>query len=351
MKQQQHIEIVRSSISSLSSMGDKSCEMIRAVLSEHYEQVGVTLINNITDLEKLVAQQPDLVFLGMKYVPLITTDGLSPDTKVWLAGYLEAHGINYTGSPAAAIALDFDKAAAKRAVEAAGLLTASFFMAQPGQYRAISDLPLPFPIFVKPPAAGGGKGISADSVVRDFAGFERQVQLIHDKFQTAALVETFLPGREFSVAILGSLESQALKAMPLELLTEQNENGDRILGENIKAADTEQLIAVPDAQMKQAVSVMALTIFQALGARDYGRVDIRLDGEGVPHFLEANLIPGVAQHDFTSYFTAACLLNESMKYETMILRIVELGLSHSFEVALDDLGSPSLGTPALFVKD
>jgi len=333
VKINKHIEIVRSLAPGLSSMGHKSAIMMKRVLEQQYEQVGISLVSDLSDLKRLATKQPDLVFLGVKRVPV---NSIRPTgARVWTAAYLDQQGIAYTGSNATAIALDFSKPAAKRLIKASGLNTADYFAARHGEYNAGSVLPLNYPLFVKPPNTGGGKGIGADSVVRDFAAFEQKVERIHRDFGTSALVETYLPGREFSVALLETLDSDELIAMPIELITEQNDQGDRILGQTIKAADTEHAITVPDGPTKQAVVNLAIKAYRALGARDYGRIDIRLDEHGTPHFLEANLIPGLAQHDFTSYFTTAAWLNQALDHQSMILHITELGLSRSLPITKD----------------
>jgi len=309
-------------------MGQKSCEMIKAILELHYERVEINLINDLYDLDQLVAKQPDLVFLGIKLLPNGKNSLHKPLSKVWVSAYLDSKGINYTGSNAQAIALDFNKPNAKKLVKAAGLNTSEYFIARHGQYHSMFMLPFSFPMFIKPPNTGGGKGIGADSVVRNLPAFKRKIQSIANDFQSCALVEKYLSGREFSVAILEMIESDELLAMPVELVTDQNEQGDRILGQKVKKDDAEHVIAIKEPILKQAVVDLAINVFKLLEARDYGRIDIRLDENGVPHFLEANLIPGVAMHNFTSYFTAACWINQSMNYENMILRIVELGLAH-----------------------
>lgn len=340
-----HIEIVRSATPALSSMGKQSGNMIQALLKQYYERVEVSLVSTVSDLETVAAKRPDLVVLGVKKVAL----RLHPESgeMVWTSAYLEEKGLNYTGSMAAAIALDFSKPMAKQVVRAAGLNTSHHFMARQGQYRSSLELPLSFPLFIKPPHTGGGKGIGAESVVRDFAGFERRVAYVAHHFQSDALVETYLPGREFSVALLETGNENELMAMPIELIAEQNTCGDRILSQDIKAADTERLIAVPEGALKQAIVELATRAFKTLGARDYGRIDIRLDDQGIPQFMEANLIPGLAQHDFTSYFTSACRINQAMDYETMILRIVELGLSRT--ASLNEL-APDIETAAPFIR-
>jgi D-alanine-D-alanine ligase len=326
-----HIEIVRSSTPGLGSMGQKSADMIRDVLERHYERVEVSQVSDLSDLDRLTAKQPDLVFLAVKQVPFSSSEPTG--SKIWTSAYLNQQGIAYTGSGATAIALDFSKPAAKRLIKASGLNTADFFVAKRGEYNSWSELPLSYPLFIKPPNAGGGKGIGADSVVRDFAAFEQKVALVSRDFRTSALVETYLPGREFSVAILEMINSDELIVMPIELLTEPNQLGDRILGQGIKAADTEHAVVVPEGSTRNAVVELATKAFRLLGARDYGRIDIRLDEWGVPHFLEVNLIPGLAQHDFTSYFTTACSLNQTMDYQSMILHITELALERVSQTA------------------
>jgi D-alanine-D-alanine ligase len=332
VKSNKHIEIVRSSKTSLISMGKKSCDMIRGVLEQYYEQVGVTVANDTSDLEALVAKQPDLVFLGTKRVLVGDNPDEASAAKVWVSAYLDEQGVNYSGSTAGAIELDFDKPAAKRLIEAAGLATTAYFVTRPGQYHAADELPFDFPLFIKPPNGGGGAGIGADSVARDFTAFEQKVRSIADNFHSPALAETYLPGREFSVAILETAHSEKLLAMPVELITEQNQQGDRILGKSIKNADTERVIAVPNGPMRQAIVELATGAYEVLGARDYGRIDIRLDESGTPHFLEANLVPGLSHHDFISYFTRACWASQAMDYEAMILYIVELGLTRVLNI-------------------
>ncbi len=314
-------------------MDPESATMIKAVLEQHYEQVGVTIVNDVHDLVILAAKQSDLAYLGLKELE-----------EGWLTTYLDELGINYFGSTAPAIALDLSKPLTKQVVKAAGMSTSNYFMAAPGQYRNSNALPLKFPLFVKPPNTGGGNGIGNDSVVRDWTAFTTKVQSITDNYQSEALVEEYLPGREFSVAIMANLNSKKLTAMPIELIAAPNDRGDRILGLKAKEADTEQVVAVADGSLKQALMEMAVQVFKILGARDYGRIDIRLDGQGIPRFLEANLIPGSSSH---GYFARACMLNLSMDYETMLLHFAELGLSRTPDITADPLGVAVAINPAL----
>jgi D-alanine-D-alanine ligase len=203
-----HIQVVRTQTVRQSSMGEKSCLMIRDVLRTKYQTVDITNIDNEQDLEALVALQPDLVFLGLKQTsqkrPEFNGEGLG---DIWVSEYLAQRGINFTGSSHTAMALDQNKALAKRKVAQAGLPTAPYFTATPGQYKTADELPLGFPLFVKPPNQGGGKGIAADSVVHTFAQYQEKVQQIQQLFAIPALVETYLGGREFSVGLLGAADT------------------------------------------------------------------------------------------------------------------------------------------------
>ena len=335
-KIQKHIQIVRSSTPSLNSLGTKSSIMIQTLLEKHYEKVGFTIINNQSDLQILISKQPDLVFLAVKQVPSYLPKDLSLGAKIWVSEFLDENNINYTGSCGSAIQLDFDKPSAKNTVRGSNLMTSSYFMASLGQYTNASDVPLDYPLFVKPNNGGGGKGVGADSVVRNFSEFTQKVESISINYGSDSLVETYLPGREFSVAILEIAGSNELLAMPVELITEKNARGDRILGQQIKKDDTEHVIFVENSNLKDAIVNLAKHAFISLGARDYGRIDIRLDEQGTPHFLEANLIPGLSQHNYNSYFTSAYQLNQMMNYDSMILHIVDLGFSREIGIMKND---------------
>lgn len=333
MKIYKHIQIARTNRAALSSMSQKSCDMIRGVLEQRYYSVGVSTINDREDLEQLVGSKPDLIFLGMKFISTNHALGRQDPSKIWISDYLDQHDILHTGSGRKAVELEFNKPLAKQRVINLGLGTSPFFIARQNEYRSASELPLRFPLFVKPVNMGGGMGIDDNSVVHNFADFQAKVRHVAVHFHSNALVEQYLPGREFSVAILEYPHSKKLAVMPIELIAEQNARGNRVLGQKIKSSNAESVSWVADTAIRHRVSQLASDVFRALGARDYGRIDIRMDKAGIPQFLEANLIPSL----ISGYgsFPKACLINLAMDYETMILRIVELGLSRRREADKD----------------
>ena len=342
-KIQKHIEIVRSNIPAFSSMGKKSCDAVFDLLRRHYTQVGVTTVNTMTDLALLSLKRPDLVFMGMKYVP-----GIQPGTKIWISEYLDQHHINHTGSPKEAIELEQSKPLAKQRVQAAGLKTAPFQVIKNGDTFDAVRSPLRFPLFVKPAGLGAGQGVDANSVVYNVDELNAKVASLAAAFGSDVLVETFLSGREYSVAVLQEEDSGKLTAMPLELVPAPNPQGQRILSYELKSAPLETpVFPVADKQVRAALTDLAIDAFVALGARDYGRIDVRMDKDGVLHFLEANLIPCLIRG--SGNFPKACVMNIGMGYEAMILHIVRLALARSAEEYVEPAvlhGSIALPLPA-----
>ena len=330
-KTNSHIEIVRSNRGNLSSLSTRSCNAIYKVLEQNYDEVGITIVNTKADLENLVKLRPDLVFLGMKYVP--DDDSLTGE-KIWLQEYLQNQGIATTGSESTAHRLELDKAQAKQCAVDAGLITSPFYVSRHNNPTLEQSVELSFPMFVKPTSMGGGSGIDSFSVVHNSVQLDSKIASISLNYTADSLVEQFLSGREFSVAVLYEKSAGVLYTMPLEIVAPQNIDGDRVLSAEIKSADTETTLAVDKGKLRDSITILALSVFRALGARDYGRIDIRLDSNGVPNFLEANLIPSLI--DKYGNFPKACMMNRGLGFEDMIIKITELALNRKPESTQKD---------------
>jgi D-alanine-D-alanine ligase len=326
------IEIVSSSIEELSSMNYESRNTISKVLSKYYTDVNVTLVDTLSDLELLVERNPDLVFLGMKFVPEEEANNEN-DSKIWISDYLDKNNITYTGSTQSAHRLEFYKELAKISVHNAGLKTADFKVIRHGRAITKNNL-MDFPLFVKPTDQGGGTGIDNKSLVYNLSELNRKTASIYSELGSDSLVETYLDGREFSVAILKNKESVSYSIMPLELIAPINSDGARFLSSIIKKADTEKFRKVIEQNIFDEITALAMDVFIAIGARDYGRIDIRFNSSGTPHFMEANLIPSLLK-DYGN-FPKACKLNLNLEYEEIILQIVSLALSRNSLFALDE---------------
>lgn len=322
---QKHIEIVSSTVRGLSSMSQESRDAALTVLRRHFTDVRIALIDNIADLQALVGRQPDLVFLGMKFIPHSPGLGMHDPHKIWISNYLDEHGIAYTGSGQLAHELELDKPSAKQRVLDAGFRTSPFYVAKQNQTLGEQNIALNFPLFIKPTNRGGGVGVDKFSVAHNFDQARSKVQSITNALSSDSLLEEYLPGREFSVAVLRDEFSSVLSAMPIELVAQPDQHGTRMLSSQVKSSNTEQVLEVNDYKTRSQVCALAINVFRALGARDYGRIDIRLDGTGTPQFLEANLLPSLI--DGYGSFPKACMLNLSLDYESMLLTIVRMAAS------------------------
>jgi len=290
--------------------------LILKIISRRYLHVLITVINSEKDLENMALRKPDLVFSGVKYFNF--------NSKiVWLNDYLDLLGIPYIASNRAALDNESNKILAKKIIKKNQIKTADFFIAEPGEYLNKLSIPIDFPLFVKPVSGGDSIGINSKSIVHDFAAFEKKVLDIKLNQNTSSLVETYLSGKEYSVGIFEDSDNHNLKAMPIEISVKANSEGYQILDFNVKKNDTEIVLPVKDSKIFNDLSKLAKDAFTALGGKSFGRIDIKMDHLGVPHFIEANLMPGLQQ----GYFYRSCVLNLNMNYDDMILSITNTGLT------------------------
>jgi len=283
-------------------IGDE--KTILKILSKRYRNVSITEINTENDLKKLALRKPDLVFSGVKY--FYFAGGI-----VWLNDYLELHDISYIASNRTALHNEHDKSIAKKIIQKANIRTADFFTTEPGEHQNEMSIPISFPLFIKPLTGGDSRGIDANSIVYDFLSFQAKILDIKRKHNLRSLVETYLSGKEYSGSILQEHSNGNLKAMPIEIVAKKNINGHRILDYDIKENDHEKVIEVSDSKIFNQLSDLSKNAFTALDGKSLGRIDIKMDHRGVPHFIEANLMPGLRK----GYFNRSCLLILNISYE------------------------------------
>ena len=289
---------------------------ILKILSKRYTDVSITKIDNKKDLDRLLKRKPDLVFSGVKYFNF-------NDKKIWLNDCLEAYDIPYIASSRTALDNESDKNLAKKLVLKAKIKTADFFVTEPDQHQHESSIPISFPLFIKPVKGGDSRGIDSNSIAYNFSSFKKKVLEIKTKHNLSSLVETYLPGKEYSVGIFQDSINGTLRAMPIEIIIKKNINGHCILDFDVKKDDEEKVIAVTNKKISRKLSELAKKAFKALGGKSLGRIDIKMNHQGVPHFMEANLMPGLRK----GYFYRSCLLNLDMSYDEMIFNIANTGLS------------------------
>jgi len=291
-------------------------EKILKILSKRYKNVSITEINCEQDLEELVARKPDLVFSGVKYF-------FFNNRKVWLNDYLEMFDIPYIASSKVALDNESNKNRAKKLMQKAKIKTADFFITNPGEYLDEALIPIKFPLFIKPVTGGDSRGIDKNSIVLNFESFSAKVLDIKVEQNSPSLVETYLSGKEYSVGIFEDSIDGSLRAMPIEIIVKKNVDGNCILDFDVKKNDEEKVIPVTDIKVFNKLSKLAKDSFKALGGKSLGRIDIKMNHLGIPHFIEANLMPGLRK----GYFYRSCVINLGMSYEDMIFSIANTGLS------------------------
>ena len=289
---------------------------IQRILSKRYRHVLIAEINSMDDLEQLVKRKPDLVFSGVKYFYF-------NNKKIWLNDYLEIFSIPYIASSKAALDNESDKNRAKNIMQLNKIRTADFFITNPGEHIKESSIPIKFPLFIKPITGGDSRGIDKNSLVFNFEEFTAKVLDIKLKLNTSSLVETYLAGKEYSVGIFEDSVDGSLRAMPIEIIVKKNIDGYCILDFDVKKNDEEEVVLVSDNEIFKKLSDIAKNSFIALGGKSLGRIDIKMDHLGKPHFIEANLMPGLQK----GYFYRSCVLNLGMSYDDMIFSIANTGLS------------------------
>lgn len=305
--------------------------LILEILSRHYRNVSITTINTKNDLKKLALRKPDLVFSGVKY--FYFDDGI-----IWLNDYLESYDISYIASNREALHNEHDKSIAKKIMQKANIKTADFFTTEHNEYLTEMSIPIAFPLFIKPLTGGDSRGVDKKSIVYDFLSFQKKILDIKHNQNSCSMVETYLPGKEYTVSILQDNSNGNLRAMPIEIVVDKNINGHYILDYDIKKNDQESVIPITDRKIYNQLSDFAKDAFKALDGKSLGRIDIKMNHNGVPHFIEANLMPGLRK----GYFYRSCLLNLGMSYEQMILTIANNGLGLCTQVNRQVLSKTNL---------
>jgi D-alanine-D-alanine ligase len=215
--------------------------------------------------------------------------------KTYLEPYIisvfEHLGFRYTGSDRRTLASCLNKARAKETLQAHGIPTAAFQIFTPW---TVQQRYLDFPLFVKPVSEDASIGITANSVVQDERALRRQVRYIWEMYREPALVEEFIDGREFNVTVLGNESPRVLPLSEINFRHIANPFA-RIVSFRAKWVPTsEEYLKTPPTcparvseSLKARIEDVARRAYQAMGLRDYGRVDVRVK-EGIPYVLEVN---------------------------------------------------------------
>lgn len=231
---------------------------------------------------------------------------------------LEAFGVPCTFSDPLVCAVTLDKAVAKRLVRDAGLNTPAYHVVH--SMADVAGVNLKYPLFAKPIAEGTGKGITQASRITTVSELTEVCGGLLRTFKQPVLVEEFLPGREFTVGVLGTGEkARAIGTMEIHILPQ--------VGGAVYSSETKEYCEalvkytrLADGPLWLAVQRLAVDAYRTLECRDAGRVDIRLDAEGKPSFMEVNPLPGLHPNHSDLPMIAT---QEGISYKELIGSIIQ----------------------------
>ena len=242
-----------------------------------------------------------------------------------IAAYLDLLGCQYTGAGPHAMYLAQDKALAKKIFAFHGIKTPYFATSYRGKLDHSHDIS--FPLIVKPTSEDGSIGIDASSVVESVKELMEKIHYIHEEFDSPALIEEYIEGREIYAAVLGNENPEVLPMVELDL-SKLPKGTPKIAGKDVKwDKETEAYKVTKSAPAEdleestvKRLSDTALSAYNALKLRDYGRIDMRLTKKGEVFVIEANPNPWLAS---TAEFAMAAK-KAGRSYTQLIAEIVDL---------------------------
>jgi len=273
--------------------------------------------------EKLRAARPDFVFN--------IAEGLyGPNREGHVPAICEFFGVPYHASDPLSLSLCLHKGRTKEMLLQHGVPTAPFTIARTrDDARNVS---LPFPLFAKPCFEGSGKGVSVQSLCHNRAELVARVEALLDTYRQPVLIETWLPGLEFTVAVIGNgAEARCLPivGMNFDVLPA---GAPPIYGYEAKwlwdtVANPLQLFQcpaqVPD-ELTRDIEVAALAAYRALECRDWCRIDVRCDGAGRPMVVELNPLPGILPDPMDNSCFPKAARAAGMTYDDLIRTVADI---------------------------
>src|SRR4051812_1686791 len=246
-----------------------------------------------------------------------------------VAAVLEMLGIPYTGASSEGLMLARDKSLTKKVLAYEGVRIPHFMVCHHGaKVQRPSDLR--FPLIVKPLDEDASVGIAQASVVRDDDALKERVAFIHDKFDTDAIVEEFIAGRELYIGVIGNNPPVAMPPIEMVFGTDTTVES-RIAtfkakwsvkyreGRGIQNEIAQNL----SPEVRQRLAEVALRAYQAAGLRDYGRIDVRLAHDDAIYVVEANPNPYLADGEDLAWAAE----EGGHLYDQLIENIAEMALS------------------------
>lgn len=277
--------------------------------------IGRDLLKSITDIKEL---KPDFIINFVE-----TIEGKS-NFESYFAGLYEILGIPYTGNTPIALENCLYKSRTKQILDSFGINTPKFIKLENDGKLSKSKFDLKFPVIVKLLNEDASIGISENSVVYNFVNLLKRVKYLKDNFNQPTLIEEYIDGREFNVAILGDeilpISEIVFESLPAHLpkivTYEAKWSENSIYYKNT----IPRCPASIKTGIKKRLEKTAYEAYKALECRDYARIDIRLSKKNVPFVIEVNPNPDVSSDAGFARAAYAAGIN----YEELLFRIAML---------------------------
>ncbi|MDP4175158.1 MAG: ATP-grasp domain-containing protein [Bacteroidota bacterium] len=270
-----------------------SSETIEAVRNALALYHNVTLVEaNETAFEKLKALRPDIVFNIAEGL-----NGLSREAQI--PAMLDMLNIPYTGSDPLTLATCLDKSRTKEILSYYKINTARFITAS--NLDDLNGFNLSFPVIIKPIGEGSSKGIFDSSFIENEDELKKRVVFNYNSYGQPSLIEEFLPGREFTVAIIGNGNDTTVlpiveinfNQLPETMAPIYSYEAKWIVDRRENPLEIFTCPAKLDEKLEKKIRSIALRTYHILRCKDWSRIDIRLDAHGEPNIIEVNPLPGI----------------------------------------------------------
>ncbi|MEW6506645.1 MAG: ATP-grasp domain-containing protein [Bacteroidota bacterium] len=294
---------------------------IKEALELHHE---VTLIEaNIDAFEKFKKVNPEIVFNVAE-----CANGVSREARI--PAMLDMLGIPYTGSDPLTLATCLDKSRTKEVLSYHDVPTSKFIYVE-----SLDDLQyfnLAFPVIMKPVSEGSGKGIFNSSFVNNLPDLTERLSENLNAYNQPFIIEEYLPGREFTVAILGN--NSDTEVLPIVEINFNELPGNLLPIYSFEAkwvVDTRDnplnIFSCPakiDRELEEKIKAVCLKTYKVLRCKDWSRIDLRLDANGEPNIIEINPLPGILpKPEDNSCFPKAARA-KGLSYEEMINKVLTI---------------------------
>ncbi len=317
----------------------------------------LSLLGNVIRLEakadfpeRLRHARPDIVFN-------IAEGFHGVNREAHVPAICEFYGIPYSGSDPFTLALCLDKGRTKETLTFHGIPTPKFAVVEKLEGLKAVAGKLPFPLFVKPLHEGSSKGITDSNLCWDRTHLFKQADFLLESYRQPVLVEEYLPGKEFTCAVLGNgneatvlpIVGMNFDALPKGALPIYSFDAKFVWDRPENPLDIFQCPARITKELQASIERVTLDAFRVLACRDWARIDVRLDAFGRPNVLEVNPLPGILPDPADNSCLPKAARAAGIGYEELVQSCLKHAAARQGVVLDHSLSSISIphGEPAL----